>query len=260
MNALFKPALIGSLLLLAGAGQYFAYAAYVSPREKAAHDLAALTDVLQLENKKKPGYRPPENRGVTIPDLLSRVQELAAQNAVTLIGVEPLPGDADQFKLNLLANYGSFLEFLARFETLQVTVTGFDVARAMDMPGSLEISLSFSHTATLNAIRPERVKEFITRLKGAASRDPFNPGNASIQMVADTNTDDLSWTFHLTSISEIGKTKYATIDGKDYNVGDELQGFVVGAIGNNNVTLIGKEEGKERPRRLTFRNLPKDRT
>jgi hypothetical protein len=260
MNALFKPALIGALLILAGAAQYFAYAAYVSPRQRAATDLQALTDVLQLEAKRKPSLHASENRGTTIPDLLSLVQELAAQSAVTLVGVEPLPGDNEQFKLKLIAGYGDFLEFFARFEALQVEINGFGAEPAKDAPGSLEISLNFSHTAAANMVRPERVKMFSVRLKDAALRDPFNSGSAAIKIVADSNPDDLSRTFHLTSISEIGKTKYATIDGKDYNVGDALQGFVIGAIGNNNVTLVDREDGKERRRYVTFRNLPKDRT
>jgi hypothetical protein len=261
MTVPFKPALIGALLLLAGATQYFAYAAYVSPREHAARELGALTEVLRIENRKKPVPPAQENRGATIPDLLSRVQELATQNAVTLKGVEPLPGDGEPFKLRLTANYGNLLEFLARFATLAVDVTGFDAVPAMNAPGALEFSLSFNHVAAANTVRPERIGAFMDRLKNAALRDPFNPANTPIQMVASAaNPDDLTWSFRLTSISEIGKTKYATIDGKDYNVGDKIQGFVIGAIGDNKVTLIAKEDGKERQRVLTFRNNSKNRT
>jgi hypothetical protein len=260
MTVPFKPALIGALLLLVGAAQYFTYAAYVSPREKAARDLSTLTELLRVENGKKPVPPAQDNRGATVPDLLSRVQELAAQNAVTLKAVEPLPGDAEQFKLRLIANYGSFLEFLARFESLQVNVTGFDAARAMDMPGALEISLGFNHTAAPPAISSERIKTFTAHLKSASLRDPFNPENTAVQMADVSNPDDLTWTFRLTSISEIGKTRYATIDGKDYNVGDRIQGFVIRTISDNTVTLIGNEDGNERRRILTFRNKAQSRT
>ncbi|HEY4265617.1 MAG TPA: hypothetical protein VGM72_09880 [Micropepsaceae bacterium] len=260
MSTAFKPALLVCLLLLAGAAQYFIDAVYVSPREKAAHDLAALAGVLQVENAKKPIHRAQENRGTTIPDLLSRVQELAGESGVTLMGAEPLPGDGEQFKLHLTANYGSFLEFLAHFETLQVDIAGFDVTSAMDEPGALEISLSFNHTSAPNAIRPERIKAFMARLKDAELRDPFNPANSALHLVNERNADDLTWTFRLTSISEIGKVKYATIDGKDYSLGDRIQGFVIGAIGEDHVTLIGMKDGKELQRLLTFRSRSKDRT
>ena len=258
-ESLFKPALVGSLALLVGSAQFFAYASYVVPRAKATQDLQALTDILQLEKQKKATTRLTDNRGVTVPDLLSRVQEIAAQNAVTLTGVEPAPADPEQFKLGLVARYESFLGFLAHFETLQVSITGFDISRPLDNPGSLVVSLNFSHTPTPSQVTNQRIKEFEVRLKATALRDPFDPAAGNIRMVADANTDDLTWTYHLTSISQVGKTKYATIDGRDYNVGDQLQGLVVSAIGNDNVTLMGRENGKERQRSLKFRSAGEER-
>lgn len=258
-EGLFKSVLAGSLVLLVGSAQFFIYASYVTPRGKAAQDLQALTDILQLEKQKKANVRPSENRGVTVPDLLSRIQEIAAQNTVTLTGVEPAATDPEQFKLGLVAHYESILVFLARLETLQLSITGFDIARAMDNPGSLVVSLSFNHTAIPSPISNQRIKDFETRLRTTALRDPFDPSAADIRMVADANADDLTWTYHLTSISQIGKTKYATIDGRDYNVGDELRGLVVSAIGNDNVTLMGRDNGKERQRFLKFRNARRDR-
>jgi len=258
-ESLFKPVVIGSLAVLVGSAQFFAYASYVVPRAKAAQDLQALTDILQLEKQKKATTRVTENRGVTVPDLLSRVQEIAAQNAVTLTGVEPAPADPEQFKLGLVARYESFLGFLAHFETLQVSITGFDISQAKDNPGSLVVSLNFTHTATPSQVSNQRIKAFEDRLRAIALRDPFDPAAGNIRMIADANTDDLTWTYHLTSISQIGKTKYATIDGRDYNVGDQLQGLVVSAIGNDNVTLMGRENGKERQRFLKFRSAREER-
>ena len=258
-ESLFRPVVIASLALLVGSAQFFTYVSYVVPRAKAAQDLQALTDILQLERKKKTAARVTDNRGVTVPDLLSRVQEIAAQNAVTLTGVEPAPTDPEQFKLALVARYESFLEFLAHFETLQVSITGFDISRAMDNPGSLAVSLNFSHTPTPSQVTNQHAKEYDARLRAIALRDPFDPAAGNIRMVADANTDDLTWTYHLTSISQIGKTKYATIDGRDYNVGDHLQGLVVSAIGNDNVTLMGRENGKERQRFLKFRSAHEER-
>ncbi len=52
-ESLFKPAVVGSLALLVGSAQFFAYASYVVPRAKATQDLQALTEILQLEKQKK---------------------------------------------------------------------------------------------------------------------------------------------------------------------------------------------------------------
>jgi len=258
-DSLFKPLLLGAFVLFVGSAQFFVYTTYVSPRAKALNGLQALSDVLQLENQKKPTSLPVENRGVTIPDLLSRVQELAAQNAVVLTGIEPVPADPESFKLNFAADYGSFLEFLAHFETLQVAVVGFDIAPMPENSEQLRISLKFRHTAVPNAIAPGRIKEFEAKLRSAALRDPFNPGAGGIRMIADPDSDDLTWTYRLTSISEIGKTRYATIDGKDYSVGDRMRGLIVSAIGNDNVIFAEAGNGQERQRVLKFRKKPGDR-
>ncbi len=258
-KGLFKPVLVGSLAVLIGCAQYFTYAAYVQPRAKAAQNLQALTDILQLDRQKRANIRPSEDRGVTVPDLLSRIQEIAAQNRVTLTGVEPVPAGPEQFKLGMIAHYEGLLGFLAGFETLRVSITGFDISRAMDNPGSLVVSLNFSHTQIAGPISDRHIKEFEAKLRSIALLDPFDPAAGNIRMVADADTDDLTWTYHLTSISLVGNTKYATIDGRDYNVGDHLQGLVVGAIGNDNVTLLSRENGKERERVLRFRNAREDR-
>ncbi len=258
MTAYFKPLLFASLVLLAGAAQYFTYAAYVRPREDAAQALQNMAELLQVENRKKPDYRAPENRGVSIPDLLSRVQELASQSAVKLVRVEPLAGDAEQYRLSLQSNYASFLEFLARFESLQVVIAGFDVEPTAEDSGLLNIALDFAHTSAPNTIRADRVREFRTRLAKSGLRDPFNPGRDLVAVAADEGTGDLTWTFHLTSISEIGKSKYATIDGKDYNIGDKFQGLVIRNIGADSVTLVEKDNGIERERLLRFRAAQRD--
>jgi hypothetical protein len=258
-RGLFKPVLIGSLALLVGSAQYFAYVAYVEPRAKTAQNLQMLTDILQLDRQKRANIRPIEDRGVTVPDLLSRIQEIAAQNLVTLTGVEPVPTGPEQFKLGLIARYEGLLGFLARFETLRVSITGFDISHAMDNPGSLVVSINFSHTQTAGPISDQRIKEFEAKLRSIALRDPFDPAAGNIRMVARADTDDLTWTYHLTSISLVGNTKSATIDGRDYNVGDHLQGLVVSAIGNDNVTLLSRENGKEHQRFLRFRSAREDR-
>ena len=258
-KGLFMPVLIGSFALLIGSAQFFTYAAYVGPRTKAAQDLRALTDILQVERQKRPNIRPAEDRGVTVTDLLSRVQEIAAQNFVTLTDVEPVPTDPDQFKLDLVARYEGFLGFLARFETLRVSIAGFDISQSKNNPGSLAVSLNFRHTQIASPIGDQRIKEFEAQLRSIALRDPFDPAAGNIRMVADPNANDLTWTYHLTSISLIGNTKYATIDGRDYNVGDHLQGLVVSAIGTDNVTLLDRDNGKERQRFLRFRGARGDR-
>src|SRR5205814_2180427 len=89
--------------------------------------------------------------------------------------------------------------------------------------------------------------------------DPFDPAAGNNRMVADAETADLTWTYHFTSISLAGNTKYATIHARHYNVGDHLQELVLSALGTDNVTWLSRETGKERERVLRSRNAREDR-
>jgi hypothetical protein len=247
----FQYTLIGGLALLAASAQFFVYAAYVVPRAEAAHDLQSLADTLQSEQQQRPAVQSTDNRGVTIPDLLSRVQEIAAQYDVTVTGAQPSPNDPEQFKLSLAARYPSLLQFLAQFETLQVAIVGFDIAPAMKDPRSVVASLTFNHTAAPGQAGSEAVKQFEARMRAVALHDPFDPSAPAVQRVVNPNPQDPA--YHLTSISQVGKSRYATIDGRDYSVGDRLQSFVVSAITNDQVTLVARGNGKETERVLKFR-------
>ena len=55
-----------------------------------------------------------------------------------------------------------------------------------------------------------------------AIRNPFEIGDPVPLPNAGSDLGDLSWTYHLTSISLFGAERVATIDGKDYRVGDRL--------------------------------------
>ena len=59
---------------------------------------------------------------------------------------------------------------------------------------------------------------------------------------AGTDLGDLSWTYHLTSISQFGAERVATIDGKDYRAGDRLGELTVSAIGPSSVNLTAPHQ------------------
>jgi hypothetical protein len=260
MTPRYKIALGALLVLFAAAAQAFVYTAYVVPRREAARELTALTEMLRAEIKKPP-KKEVENLGTTISDLLSLVQELAVQSGITVVGIEPVQNSkAEQFKLSLTTNYANLVGFLARFERLQVAIGGFEIAPAMGDPNLLTVAMEFNHIAAPGAATAEFVKEFEERRKVDPVRDPFNPPARAFAEISDAVGNDLTWTLHLTSISEIGARKFATIDGKDYAVGDLLQGRIVSQIGADQVTLTDTAGGQERQLFLRFRSLPQSRT
>jgi hypothetical protein len=260
MKELSTRLLVGALLLLAVSAEFFFYKAYAAPRSHAAAQLASLTELLTAQSNAKP-LRPPADQksSATVPELLARVQELALSSGISVSLVEPTPGNAEQFKMVVDATYGGFIRFLARFETLQVTVRGFELTPS-ERGGSLRIVMDFMHTTTASNIHPKVISEFETKLRSVRLFDPFHPESGPIAVIPGEDPDDLTWTFHLTSISEVGEERFATIDGRDYAAGDELEGRVISAIGADTVTLTEKDGDGERRLFLRFRNLLADRT
>ena len=74
-------------------------------------------------------------------------------------------------------------------------------------------------------------------VKYTAVRNPFEIGDPVPLPNAGSDLGDLSWTYHLTSISLYGAERVATIDGKDYRVGDKLNDMQISAIGPSSVSL-----------------------
>jgi hypothetical protein len=181
------------------------------------------------------------------------VQELAAAGGVGVQSLQPVAaGNGDQFNLALEANYGNFLHFLASFETLQVAIAGFEVRPSMTRRDTLSVSVNFRHT-TSPGVSPDYAKAFAAELRTELVRNPFDAAVRPVAVPRATAGNDLSSRLHLTSISSIGKSRFATIDGRDYGVGDRLQGRVVSEIGTDSVTLTATEGGEDRRYVVRFR-------
>lgn len=64
---------------------------------------------------------------------------------------------------------------------------------------------------------------------------------------------DLTSRYRLSSIGEVNQKKYATLDRKDYSVGDEFMGMVITAIERDRVHLKGKADGQRYVIRFGYR-------
>jgi hypothetical protein len=151
------------------------------------------------------------------------------------------------------------LLFFGRFESLQVSVTGFEI-----LPGDpgrpLEAKIEFSHTPAPSTLSAKTLAGFEAQLRSTALLDPFDPDAGAIAFAPERDPNDLTWMLHLTSISEIGNTRYATIDGEDFKVGDRVGARIIRVIGDDMVTLIETDGKTERPLVLRFREIVADGT
>jgi hypothetical protein len=87
-----------------------------------------------------------------------------------------------------------------------------------------------------------------------AVRNPFEIGDPVPLPNVGSDLGDLSWTYHLTSISQFGADRVATIDGKDYRAGDRLGDLTISAIGPSSVNLTAPHQALVQ--KIHFRRNP----
>jgi hypothetical protein len=195
------------------------------------------------------------NRGpvaaLSMPDLLARIQETATASEIIVKTIAPAAANAEELQLTAGGDFRNMMRFLARLETLPIAVTALDLSQ--DENGDAVLALGLLKSPKPAA--PASMADYIDAItQYSAVRDPFSAGDPIPLTNAGSELGDLSWTYHLSSISLLGAVRIATIDGKDYQIGDALAAMKITAIGPSSVTL--QAPGKALPQKLHFRRNP----
>jgi hypothetical protein len=256
MTALAAPQKINLAmgLLLALSCLFCLYRWHYGAQGAAADGLERLTQILRAEAIAATSAAPkPENRMVELstPDLLARIQDTASNSDFTVKAIAPSPANPEELQAVAAGDFRNAMRFMARLETLPVAITAFELTQDLNGDAQLAVSLVKSPKPAAPASLADYI-EAITQY--SAVRDPFAPGDPIPLAGAGNELGDLSWTYHLSSISLLGAARVATIDGKDYEIGDLLGEMKVTAIGPSSVTL--EAPGKVLPQKLHFRRNP----
>jgi hypothetical protein len=232
---------IGAGLLLLLASFFALYRWHYTPAAHAASGLSILSDMLRMEADNASRQKPPEGgtAGATIPELLSVIQQAAGTHNVSVRSVAPNPVDAQKISLGLHGEFRDLMAFLGRLETFQIVINGFDFTP--DQNGGITATVEIQHTAKPGA--PSSFADYLDALVSySAIRNPFEIGDPVPLPNAGSDLGDLTWTYHLTSISMFGAERVATIDGKDYRTGDKLGDLTITAIGPSSVSLTAPKQ------------------
>ncbi|OAI43627.1 hypothetical protein AYO42_01415 [Rhizomicrobium sp. SCGC AG-212-E05] len=242
-----------SVGLLVFAALFAVYRWHYTSEVEAAASLQRLSDILRLEAAAKPAAPPPVGgtRGGTMPDLLAGLQEAASQNNVAIRSMAPDPAEPSKIRLGVEGDFRSAMLFLGRIETFQIGISAFDFAP--DEDGSLAGTIDIQHSGKPGA--PPSFADYLDAiLKYTAVRNPFEIGDPIPLPNAGSDLGDISWTYHLTSITLYGAERVATIDGKDYRVGDNFNGMRIVAMGPSSVSL--RAPNMPLTQKLHFRQNP----
>ena len=247
-----KLAHLYALLFLGCAVLFAFYRWQFAAQAEEATALTSLSAVLKLDGIQKPD---PEIRSVrrgatTVPELLSRIQEIASEHGIIIRSVTPSPLNPDQITIGTEGGFRDLMRLMARLETLQVSISSFDIT-----PSDHGDTATIGITRTTKAGAPESFADYIDAIAiYSAVRDPFEIGDPIPLPNVPPDLGDISWTYHLTSISLLGAERVATIDGKDYKDGDSFSGMTVTGISPSSVTLASPKQTI--PQVLHFRDNP----
>ncbi|MBA2588143.1 MAG: hypothetical protein H0U98_05895 [Alphaproteobacteria bacterium] len=245
---------IGAAAALMLACLFAFYRWHYSQEARASAGMQTLSDMLRIEAETASAAKPlvGGTAGATVPELLSRIQEIASQYNVAVRSVAPNPADANKMTLGIHGEHRDMMLFLGRLETFQVTISGFEFASdETGIAGTVELT----HSGKPGA--PVSFADYMDAIiKFTAVRNPFEIGDPVPVPNVKADLGDLSWTYHLTSISLYGAERTATIDAKDYRVGDTLNGMQVSAIGPSSVSLTVPHQPLVQ--KLHFRRNPGD--
>jgi hypothetical protein len=245
---------IGAATALLLACLFALYRWHYSQEARASAGMQTLADMLRIEAQTASAVKPLAGgtAGATIPELLSRIQEIASQYNVAIRSVAPGPADANKITLGIHGEYRDMMLFLGRLETFQIAISGFEFA-----PDESGIAGSVELTHSAKPGEPVSFADYMDAIiKYTAIRNPFEIGDPVPVPNVKGDLGDLSWTYHLTSISLYGAERTATIDGNDYRLGDTLNGMQISAIGPSSVSLTAPHQTLIQ--KLHFRRNPGD--
>jgi len=235
--------LLPALLALAASAELFAYGGYGAVNRRIAANALSLTERLRDENAPLRRWLHEVNAAPAAPDsadqdpdatiFLKQVDSAAARAGVQVTHLVPRPKQDALLDIELAASFPAFLRFAREAERLQGTFRGLQVRQPDSAAGATANRLAIGFTLEMprRPARPAQRADAVPAAIAGALRDPFSTAAA-----AGASTD-LSARHHLTGITRLGKAFMATIDGRDYQEGDQLGNMVVTAIRGGEVRL-----------------------
>lgn len=269
---------IGAMLFLALGVLVAAQAVYLGPRQVMKADLAELKQILEQENRVLAELKKAEDakaspsgedeRGIkSLPAFLKHINRISQDTNVIIRELVPsnagggVAGGALKFKLSIITDYLTFLRFAAELESLNVGINDLQVRPYDPTKTPVEHAIAFSITPRDDAKPLESARIVTIRDKVAAKnkRNPFQRFAYNKSEPKPSPWIDLTWIHRLSGIGRVGGERIATIDSRDYAVGDPLNDMTISEIRNDRVMLKKESKDGEQIYVLGFRRKARSR-
>lgn len=269
----YQPLIVSTFYLIFGlvlAG----YSVFYSRLEVYSHDLSKAREEIRSLNqdyKKRDEARLEASKkdekasdvGIRyLPTFLDRINKIAHQNAVIIRKLTPARDNPLKFNLEFITDYFTFIHFSFGLESLDIILDDIQihVYDPSKVPPLHAISFSLIPRNDAQPLgESERMAVLKTQVDMKEKRNPFQrlvglrePGSGPLPTI------DLTWLYKLGGLGLMpDRQPYATIDQRNYLVGEKLDGRVITEIGKDRLYLEKvTPEGKARFL-LTFRKRKK---
>lgn len=257
--------LVLSTLYLLVCSAVAAYATLYIPKTTAIADLRIATRLAKAENlevqnwlkSQKKADEKIEARINSIPAFLHNINTVANTTKVIIRKLAPDDHNKLKFYLEMFADYYTFVRFISRLESLNVTIHDLEVRPYNDTKTPPIHLIKFTITPTDDAapMSSLRLRVLGAQVSQKNKRNPFQryaartgPAKACI---------DQTWVYKLSGIGTINGKSVATISSVDYKVGDNVADMTIRSIKANRVELRKKTENGTECHILKFRQKKK---
>ncbi|MFN3075838.1 MAG: hypothetical protein ABT940_02950 [Alphaproteobacteria bacterium] len=246
MDALIRRHLLlfASAVYVVGAVLAAGYTVLYYPKQQQIARAMKFSSLMEQENTKMSKIKEARKAksssiGIrSLPEFLERINNIAKDTDVILTKLVPREGNRMAFDLQIAVDYFTFLKFAQRLESLDVTIHDIQI-HPYDVSHSPPVhAITFSMTPRNDAepLSGERLSRLAKQVTEENKRNPFqrfvyNPG------VGVRKEIDLTWIYKLSGIGSVGGVRMATIDSREYEVGNKFKDMTIARIDADTVNL-----------------------
>ena len=191
------------------------------------------------ELKEKSKQEKSKNKALnTVPSVLKAINKTCKDKEIIIRKLSPSTDNPFQFEVKIISTYTKFLKILSEFEKLNIVIENIsmDIYEVKaDNPKKI-ITLTVRVVGDVTSMTTDELKKSLNRAISSVGRNPFTA--STLRDGKAQRKIDLTYLYRLTSITPKKDNPFATIDKKDYFIGDEfLDKGEIKSIGNGKVEL-----------------------
>lgn len=205
--------------------------AYYNPLISYQNDIDKLSKHYQKEKikleqdikKQEDDKKLEDNTLNSVPKILKAINNTCKDSDVIIRKLTPFPDNPFKFQINLQTTYFKFLKILSEFEKLNINMENISLDEyetTLDNPKKA-ITLVVKVTGKVDDKRDEVIKRLQKIIMSNSSKNPFQTNMLDEKGVV-VRAINLTYIYNLSSVTLVKGKPFATIDDRDYYIGDKF--------------------------------------